>query len=334
MSYTSLISDRDYKVIWYKIRGFGLEMNCKMTEYGKNTENYMSTMSFGTGAKKYCIIASYSLNKPSEIYIDRVERKEACVLGRSLNSFEEGTIKLFKIALWTMKQLYPGVIKFTLKGDSQIYCDGEGTKDTMYLSYDYILKYNETWYQKKFNAELPGFISKSATNELPGFISKSATNNITHVISQKDSIMSLVYESFKILDEKITPLPLLSDLLPVLLNYKDEYNTSNTPREFINKLRQKLGKKYCNIVGKWLNGYMSYLKIDIQMDKWYILDKYIIKPDKYSFELYSDKNLYLGGSKLYKSLKRNTRKHSTKNYGITSDTLITKNYIGIYDELA
>ena len=315
------MSNRDYSVKWYKISGFGFELYCKITEYAKGTENYRSTMSFGAGMKKYCVIASYSNQKPSEIYIDRIERKELCILKGFLSNFEEGTVKIVKIALWTMKQLYPNVTRFTLKDDSQIYCDGEGTRDTLYLSYDYILKYNETWYQKKFNAELPGFISKSVN-----------ANGITDIVSEDNSTMSSVYDTFKILDEKLIPLPLVSDLLPVLLKYKDEYETSTTPREFINKLRYVLNKKYCNVVGKWLNSYMSYLRIDIQMDKWCILDKYITKPDKYSFELFSNKDIYLGGAI---KMKRNTRKYFTKRnkYGIIPNMLITKNYIGVYNDI-
>jgi hypothetical protein len=308
------MSDRDYKVTWYTVYGYGLELYCKITEYGAiNSIQYKSTLSFGAGMKKFCVVASYTNEKPNEIYIDRVEKRDICTINKKLSDFEEGIVKFTRIALWTIKQLYPQVNKYTLKDTSQLVCDGEGTKDNMSLSFDYILKYNETWYQSKFNAELPGFLSKSRKNK---------NSKLTEVVSEDNSPMSIVYDSFKVLDKEIIPLPLVSDILPVILNYKEEYESSRTPREFINKLRKKLGDKYCNIVGKWLNSYMLYLNIDIRVNEWYILDKYIIKPVNYSMTFLSDKNLQLGGT-----LRRYTLKSNRKYYIMISDSQLTKSFV-------
>jgi hypothetical protein len=279
--------NRQTNIIGYKVSGYGLNLYCKITEYGIDTDDYKCTMAFGNGFKKFCFVAAYSSKSPYEIYIDRVERKDNCIINNSLSRFEEGTVKLVKLALWAMTKLYPHVIKYTFKDDAQIPCDGENSKDTMHLGFDYIIKYNETWYQNKFNAELPGYISKSKDGI------------ITIIKSEKNSLMDNVYSSFKVLDEDLVPIELISDLIPFIINYKEEYNLSKTPREFINKLRIKLGKKYCNIVGKWLNNYMFYLKIDIEMNKWYILKRNITEPFTFSMKKMSSTNVSLklnGGS--------------------------------------
>ncbi len=132
------------------------------------------------------------------------------------------------------------------------------------------------------------------------------------------------YSSFTILDEPITPLPLVIDLLPILLKYKEEYELADTPRNFINILRNKYKDKYCNEVGKWLNQYMLYLNIKIFMDNWYILDKYINKPPNFKAQQLTDVNIK------YK-LNGGTRKNHSK-YGIISNNILHKSFIGTYTE--
>jgi hypothetical protein len=273
-------------IIGYQISGYGIKMYCKITEYGllNNTQsitaNYKCTISFGTGLKKFCLIASYSKQNPYQISIDRIEKNDNCILDRKMGDVTEGTAKLVRLALWTMTKLYPHVTHYTFKDFYQIPCDNNSnSNNTLHLGFDYILKYNETWYQKKFNAELPGFISKSINN-----------TQLTEIKAVSGSIMESVYNSFKILDEKLVPIQLVSDLIPSILDYKVQYDASDTPREFINTLRNILGKKYCGTVGKWLNQYMIYLNIDIEMSKWYILQKNIIRPSNYSVVKLSQEN--------------------------------------------
>lgn len=287
---TTILNDRQFNILGYQVNGYGFKLYCKITEYAINTDDYKCTMSFGTGFRKFCFVASYSCKNPYDIYIDHVERKDNCIINNSLSKFEEGTVKLVKLALWTITKLYPHVKKYTLKDDSQIPCDGENSKDTMYLGFDYILKYNETWYQNKFNAELDGFISKHRNNK----------SQLTNITSQKGSLMESVYNSFKVLDEKIVPIELVSDLISNILEHREEYSTSRTPREFINKLRIKYGKQYCNIVGKWLNKYMLYLNISVKMDDWFILKKNIIEPSNFSIKRlsYTDIKQKLNGGRM------------------------------------
>jgi hypothetical protein len=237
----------------YTITGNGLRLYCKIIEYGINTDNYKCTMLFGTGMRKFCLTASYNKKNQYEIYIDRVEKQDICILDSRLSNVGDGTAKLVKIALWTMKQLYPHVKQYTFIDTSQIHCDGEHSKDTMHMGYDYILKYNKTWYQKKFKAEL-----------------------------ESEEYAEKLNKSLKALDEEIVPLDLIKDIFPDFIEkYKQEYESSNTPRDFINKLRKKHGKEYCNIVGQWLNRYMKYLRINIYPESWLIKEENIIKPTKF-----------------------------------------------------
>jgi hypothetical protein len=307
---------RTHNISGYEISGYNMKLYCKITEYGIDTEYYKCTMSFGTGFGKFCLIASYSKQKPYEIYIERIEKRDLCVINDKLSNFEEEMDKLVKIALWTMKKMYPHVKKYTLKDNSQIYCDGDGSKDTLHMAYDYILKYNETWYQRKFNAELPGFISKH-TDE--------TNTRLTRIISKEDSLMENSYSSFSILDEPIAPLALVTDLLPSLIKYSDEYNSSETPRVFIEKLRVKYKDTYCKEVGKWLNQYMNYLNIKFFMEEWYILETSIQKPTHYSAKRLSTMNMK-------QKMNGGTRKKQTK-YGIISECNLHRSFIGVYKDV-
>ncbi len=284
----------------YDIRGNGLHLYCKIIEYGIDTDYYKCTMLFGTGMRKFCLTASYDKKNPYEIYIDRVEKHDVCILDGRLSNVGDGTAKLVKIALWTMKQLYPHVKQYTFKDTSQIHCDGEQSNDRMHMGYDYILKYNQTWYQKKFKAELDSEIYAEKFNK-----------------------------SLKALDEHIVPLDLVKDIFPEFIEqYKQEYESSNTPRDFINKLRKKHGKEYCNIVGRWLNGYMEYLRIIIYTDSWLIKENNITKPANFkaiklsSTDISSKLNRIYGGNK--------TRKQNR--YSIINNCIITRNIVGVYND--
>lgn len=304
----------------YRVSGFGMSLYCKITEYGINTDLYKCTMSFGTGMKKFCLIASYSIKQPFEIYIDRIEKKDVCIIDNKLSDFEEGTVKLVKLSIWTMKKLYPHVKKYGLKDDSQIQCDGDNSRDKLSMAYDYILKYNETWYQKKFNAELPGFISKLPKTDISGYI-------LTQIQSAPNTLQHLVFSSFYILDEELVPIELIGDLLPEIKNYEIDYKLSKTPRDFIGRLRQTLGSKYCKNVGYWLNRYMLYLGVDIQMAHWYILDKYIEEPPNY-FASKLQKSEIIG--KLHGG-KRKTRRNPR--FGIVSaNSILTESCVGFIGE--
>jgi hypothetical protein len=238
----------------YKIIGFDIETYCKIAEIGIDSPNYICTMSFGTGMKKFCIIAKYSANKPYEIYIDRVEKNNACIIPTDI-TVDNISVKLVKNAIWTMHLLYPHVTKFTLFDDSQILCEDGRHVYKLHLAYESILKYNKTWYQKYFSAELPGII---------------ADGNAVKIA--QDSLMDKFNKSLTILDNtsSMPSFDSVLDSIPELVDFKNEYDAAASIREFISSLRTKYKNHYCFIVGKWLNRYMRLLGIYLYADEWFI----------------------------------------------------------------
>lgn len=243
----------------YKITGFDIETYCKIAEIGIHTPNYTCTMSFGTGMKKFCVIAKYSANKPYEIYIDRVEKNSACIVPTDI-TVDDIT------ALWTMHLLYPHVTKFTLFDDSQILCEDGRHVYKLHLAYESILKYNKTWYQKHFDAELPGII---------------ADGNAVKIV--QDSLMDKFNRSLAILDSisAMPPFDSVLDSIPELADLKNDYEAASCIREFISNLRKKYKDQYCFIVGKWLNRYMRMLGIHLYADEWFIPVEKLAAPINY-----------------------------------------------------
>jgi hypothetical protein len=246
------------------IRSNGAEYYAKVVELiGKDDTIY--TFFFG-GKTHYCFTASITSNRNYIPHIDTIE----------YDTNSEVTADLVKAALWTMKKLFPHVEYLTLLDDSHIPCE-RGNK--LSLAYDYIIKYNKTWYEYHFNATLPG------DNE------------------NRDSILGQFKDSLKILDEKCILYEYIITKVPEITKYKDIYMESDTPRMFINKLRDIYGKQYCNELSDWLSRYMSYLGIDLMKKHWRIYAKDIKCPEEY--ELFTS-TVELNGGKLRK--RNGTRK--------------------------
>lgn len=259
----------------YEINGYDVHTYCKTNEIGKK-DKYICSIFFGTAMKKFCITAKYTHMKPDEIYIDRIEQHNECILNTSLEKVLSGTIKLVKLCLFTLKTMFPNVKYYRFMDDSKIYCDGEKSGNMMSMAYDYILKYNKTWYQTHFHATLP-----------------------------QESI-KIYTDSLAVLDEPIEPSP-TKELLDGMEPYMDIYRVSSTPREFMNALRKQLKDNYCKEVGKWLTRYMIYIRIKLKQDEWYIPADKITKPDGYSIHQMDNATAH---RKLHGGY-RNTRKRST-----------------------
>ena len=320
------------KMSGYLITGYNMKIYCKLTESNVGKSDYKCAISFGTfsnrestarpsrsgtGMKKWCVTAMYDITNPTEIYIDRVQNNDLCVVDGKLRNYEKGTIKLVKIALYTIKQLFPDVTKLSLHDDSQIYCDETSNMFKLSLSYDYIVKYNESWYQKNFSAELPGCKSKTYGD-----------NIYPNIKYEDDTLMANYVKSLKKLDEPIIPYPLIIDTFPYFSEYKIDYESSNTPRKFINKLRKTLKNDFCFKVGKWLNQYMLTLHIKLSPEYWYILTENIESVPNFTMTKLKDENtkrILDGGGR--------TRNNSKKTgFRIVSDSNLTDIFVGGYDE--
>jgi len=236
----------EIKTVLYEIEGLGLHTYCKMYKIHRDTL-HAYTISFGTKKKDFCITASYNHDKSDEIYIDRIEKKNNCIVGKSFDEIKEGTIKLVNLSLSVLKIMFPLIKKFAFVDASQIKCSNN---DTMSMALDYIIKYNKTWYEKQFGAELP----------------------------EKNGIKKVYTDSLLVLDRPSIDFLLVKNAVKGIELYEDAYIISKTPREFINHLRKKLGKNYCKDIGTLLSSYMEYLRVNVMEKFWYIPSEHIKSP--------------------------------------------------------
>lgn len=289
-----------------KIKGFGISTYCKITEQFQNDPiHYMCDFSFGTGIKKFCLVANYMIKRPDEIYIDRVENNKACLIGKDITEIANGSVNLVRLALYEMYQRFPNITRFTLKDDSHLYCNGLDHGDRILLAYETLLKYNQTWYQQKFGAVLPGFIS-STTDETqvhpvqPGTIQLVVPIHDvpTIFVVQQDSSMFYYLQSLANLDLPLIPYPSAVDNISDLAAFQAEYESARTPREFMKNVRARFvlpngrfdKKAYCYAVVRWFSRYMNSLRINLYKESWYIPVSTIVRPDDFSEEPLSKVN--------------------------------------------
>jgi len=246
-------------VFKYAVNGFGTSFYCKVSELDVQGSVFYS-FAFG-GKDTFCFIAAMDPNKNYIPYIDRVEYNESCVKEGILEELG-GTTHLVQCALWTMKYLFPHITKFKLIDDSYIYCNRGSKEIKMSLAYDLIFKRNQTWYEEKFKAHLP------------------------------PHLMEEYKKTLNVLDQPLAPFQYVSNIISKLYKYKEEYETSTTPRLFIQAIRKKYGKKYCFELD-WLVQYAEMLGINYYKSAWEIDDVSIVKPE--GFELFTSTAPIKGG---------------------------------------
>jgi len=283
------------------IKGYGVGSNCKITTYSDQRVTY----SFGNGRNNYCLTASYDPTDPDKIYIDRVEKAE-CLIDIKLKDVQEATATLVRIALYTLYQDKPHIKRVTLKDDSYIYCEGtSGPKISM--AYDYLIKYNQTWYQKKFGALLPGFITdhgKSIPMKIDG------TDRVVHV--EPGSPMDLYLTSISNLDKPCITYEEITEKFYEIKKYRAEYQSSRTPRDFINTLRATYNQTaFCKEGASWFKRYIEFIQINLFYDLWYIPVSAIQRPTNYKVDEPSATNK----ARILQGGKRN-RTHKSKKSGI------------------
>ncbi len=247
---------------------------CKFKKYEcEGTISY--TISLG-GNRQYCIVLSGKCKMDEtieELYLDRVEYNSRCSKSEDLQK-GKGTKGLLRCALWFATRMFPTLKIVKLMDDSHIYCNEESRQYKLPLACDYIIKYNETWYQSVFKATL------------------------------SPTLLSEFNTSIKQLDEPIEPIQVMLDKgASYLQEFSDEYMKSKTPREFIQMLRKKFGDEtYCYKVSPWLARYFEILHISIHKNSWYIPVNEIKIPLGYKHE--ETAVALRGGRKTLKSAKK------------------------------
>ena len=300
-----------------KLEGYDVSTYCKITEtYPSDSIQYKCDFAFGTGLKKFCMIAKYDAKNSDSIYIDRVENNKACLIGQDITKVGDGTVKLVRIGLYEMYRLKPMITRFTLKDDSNIYCNGADYGERISMSYETLLKYNQTWYQQKFGAVLPGFVSSStnplAEQEEHGIVRITLPINgeSTTFRVKADSSMFYFLQSLSNMDQPSTPYEAMIRELPKIVPFRTEYESATTPREFMANVRTAFKgengtfnkKGYCIAVAPWFSSYINILRIPLYYDQWYIPVHAIKRPDEFKEETVANAaGLLHGGT-------RNTRR--------------------------
>lgn len=222
----------------YTVKGFRKQFIAKTYYMPSYSGSVSGTFTFG-GIDETCIIISLNDIRSDSAYIDRIEYNKACVKDGSLEQ-GKGTFQMINLGLWTFHTLFPSITKLYFIDDSHIYCE-EGSKVyKLNLAYDYIIKYNQTWYQKWFRAILP------------------------------EPYMTNYMTSIKLLDEPLRPFELQKISMPYIIPYETIYKRSTSPRDFIQSLRTTYKDQYCFIVGSWIDRYFMTLRIDTFKRHWYI----------------------------------------------------------------
>ena len=258
---------------YYNVTGYNMSFYCKVGKFiNPYTNTYKATFTFGS-RRANCVTIAYDNSKPTIAYIDYVIYDGKCFSGGEVIERNNATYKLTITALHTMLKLFPTITNFTLKDNSHKYCI-EGTKEyKLSLAADYIFKYNKTWYEAKFGAMLP------------------------------EPIYSEYRETLTKLD---MPLFDFSVLLPSYLHkYEDIYRESNSPRDFIQHVREFEKEDYCLNVGPWLHHFLFWYGVtapDDYCSLWYIPIEKITAPPGYS--LRADAN---GGGKYRRKITRKKR---------------------------
>jgi hypothetical protein len=279
----------------YRIKVDGLQpILCNITKtkvYNGTAFDYSIMIG---GKSTYCFMGIIKAHSPTHVYIDRIEYNEACVEDGTLQE-RGGTAQLVIASLWTIVILFPNITQFDLIDDSNIYCKKDSKRFKLSLAYDYILKYNKTWYEKLFGAILPSYeITENGRSMTKYDIYKS---------------------QLAILDEPLQPYEIVQPRVNAIQNDKEEYSTAISPRDFINRLRHKYGDVYCFKVGGWLNGYMKFLGIKLYNEEWRIYTKDIKEPSGYMIEKIAINNIRGGRRKHFnKTIKK--RIYKLKNFSL------------------
>ena len=264
---------------WYSVKGNGKEFYCKVLTISYGGKSIYS-LSVG-GKKEFCV--TIAIKSDDMAYIDRVEYSDFCVKDGILAT-EGGMLAILSVSLWLVKELFPTIKKFTLTDDSHVLCIRKQKDYKLSLANDYIIKYGETWYEKKFKAILP------------------------------DEIMPLYKKSHEVLDMPIEPFEYQKDRASFLTKYENIYKSSGTPREFIRLLRSEYRDRYCIEVGPWLTRYMELLTVKVFKDLWMIPIEYLIKPEE--FELTKLEKEPISGGGIFRISKRTRKIHNKEGFSI------------------
>ncbi len=260
---------------WFILKSSGQEFYVKRELYPAYGTFQKASLLFG-GVKTFCV--TIAIKSASVAYINRVEFDEFCNKEGKMEENKSMEI-LLKAALWFTLQHYPSIKIFELEDYSEIYCVKKSKTHKLSLAYDYILKYGQTWYEKKFHATLPDIM--------------------IHDYKISQDVLSAALAPFEEIVKNIHPIK----------PYETQYKAAKTPREFIQSLRTEMGlDRYCMEVGKWLTNYIELLGVQMFKDKWFILSRTVKEPAEFDIQKLSYEPKVGGGARLRIRKQKVTRK--------------------------
>jgi hypothetical protein len=264
------------QIEWFILKSSGQEFYVKRELYPKYGNNFQTASLLFGGVRTFCV--TIAIKSESIAFVNRVEFDEFC---NKVGKMEEnkGMEVLLKGALWFTLQLYPTIKIFNLEDDSHIYCIKKSKTHKLSLAYDYILKYGQTWYEKKFHAVL--------------------SEHMTHDYKKSQAV----------LDMPLIPYEEFVKVYPTIKSYESTYRAAKSPRDFIGSLRTELGlDTYCMEVGKWLTNYVELLGVQMFKEKWFILRSSVKEPDGFELEKLTYEPRVGGASRLKTRKQRVSRK--------------------------
>jgi hypothetical protein len=252
----------------FVVESYSTFFYCKINTY-INKDNIISA-NFIFGKKDICYLSITIDNIEDQTgKINVMDYYESCILNGSLDYGEE-MYQYIQTALYTFHTQFPNIEKLTFTDNNHIHFTINASNkqyteytDSMFKNIDYIcevkladdciFKHIQTYYEKYFGARLP-------EEEYTKYRISINDIDLPHCV----------------------PFICMNDLIYGFEKYKEIYESSSTPREFIRNLREKYGEKYCYEVGPWFHKYIRMLHLYIPNYDWYIEPNNIECPKKYN----------------------------------------------------
>jgi len=193
----------------------------------------VSATNIHVGCKNTCVTIAIK-NNPSHVELSWLSTEEGgCALDHKVIHGTD-TLRMVDLAFTLLRKYFPSVTAVTLLDDSGIYITDNDISERrmkVYLKEAYFLLYGKTWYEDKFGATMipPTAYSEYRRKADAGFDDPTKKPDTFHFGSVNDELQPL-------------------------------YQSSNTWREFINKIKSKYpGKEKYNIISEWYRHATSYI---------------------------------------------------------------------------
>lgn len=224
---------------YYHLESGGYKFYLRISEVkGSNT------LSIG-GRKGECVNISvstkespavqYGYHKLDTATIPILDWDAKCAVNKNLER-GSGTISMIRVILSESIKRYPYIKHYRLTDNSHIECDNGREISLLHL---YVVKYNETWYQKHFNAYIEEPLYRKKYND--------------GIKILNDPALKMSFEEFKMTIHSLSKEPELELL-------KTYYEKTDTYFLFFNLIYNTEGKnRHCNLIVGWIDMFFLHI---------------------------------------------------------------------------